>query len=412
MLPKRLEAVRRTGLLDTPADEPFDRLARLACQILDAPFAFVTIVDERRSFWKACIGVNATSPAERQNTVQESFCQYVIAADDAVIIDDARLDPMTAANPSIESMGVIAWAGFPVRSPDGYVLGTFCVVDTQPRHWQPDQLRTLEVLAQAASGEVALRIYADDAQRNAARATLLAATLQESLLPPTLPEVVGLDLAAVYVPGGSGVDVLGDFYDVVPQPRGWAVFVGDVSGKGADAAKTTALARYTLRASAVRHSSPVPVLAELDRALVHWYEQAGKSGFATVAYATLTPTADGTLVRLCLAGHPPAFVKRADGSVHPFGLLGTMLGALPSLRLSIAETTLHPGDSLVLYTDGITEARRGRRLLGEDGLARLLTTLDQGNAADLATQLRDAVLAHADSPANDDIAILVIQVPA
>ena len=117
ILPERLDAVRRTGLLDTGPEEPFDRLTRLACELLGTPFGFVTVVDERRSFWKSCTGITSTEVADRQNPVGESFCQYIIATDAPVIIDDARLDPMTRDNPSITSMGVIAWAGFPGAVP-------------------------------------------------------------------------------------------------------------------------------------------------------------------------------------------------------------------------------------------------------------------------------------------------------
>lgn len=110
--PARLAAVRRTGLLDTGPEEAFDRLTRLAATLLGTPYAFVTVVDETRSFWKSCIGVSSTDPAERQNAVGDSFCQYVIGMDAELIVGDAEADPRTRDNPSIELMGVHAWAGF------------------------------------------------------------------------------------------------------------------------------------------------------------------------------------------------------------------------------------------------------------------------------------------------------------
>ena len=280
--PVRLAAVARSGLLDTAPEEPFDRLTRLACELLGAPFGFVTVVDERRSFWKSCIGVPGP---DRQNPVGESFCQYVINTDGAVIIGDARLDPMTRDNPSIESMGVIAWAGFPVRSPDGQVLGSFCVVDNRSREWNDQDLRTLEVLSHAAGGEVALRIAADESSRRAERYQQLARSLQESLLPRQLPRIGGLDLGAAYQLGGD--DVHGDFYDVVQTPTGWGVFLGDVAGRGAHAARTGALAKYTLRAQAARASSPAIVLTDLDAALHRWFAESADPGFVTVAYLAL-----------------------------------------------------------------------------------------------------------------------------
>jgi sigma-B regulation protein RsbU (phosphoserine phosphatase) len=411
VLPARLEAVRRTGLLGTGAEEPFDRLARLAAELLGTPFAFVTIVDERRSFWKSCVGVASADPAERQNAAGDSLCQYVIETDQPVIIGDARLNPMTARNPSIESMGVIAWAGFPVRSPDGHVLGTFCVVDTKPRVWREDQVRILEVLAYAASGEVALRMQADEARRVAADSALLAATLQESLLPGRLPDVEGLDVAATYVPGGTGVEVMGDFYDLVPNPAGWSVFAGDVAGKGAVAARTTALARYTLRASALRQSSPALVLTDLDRALRQWFDDAKTVGFVTVACAALRREGGRFRVRLSLAGHPHGYIRRADGEVQALGEPGTLLGCLPKLSLSVQESLLGPGDTLILYTDGLTEAHNSAgEMLGDAGLRRLVASLDSSGATGLTHQLRDRVMAYADGNAHDDIAVIAVQV--
>lgn len=241
--PARLAAVRRTGLLDTGPEEAFDRLTRLAATLLGTPFAFVTVVDDTRSFWKSCIGVGSIDPADRQNPVRESFCQYVVGADAELIVSDTRADARTAANPSIESMGVAAWAGFPIHSPDGLVLGTFCAVDTSARQWTPHDVEVLSTLAQAAAGEIALREAVDDArtatrraeqatamaQRATAQITHLAGTLQESLLPPHLPQIPGAQVAVRYRRGGDGADVLGDFYDVFPPyaapgPRSWGMY--------------------------------------------------------------------------------------------------------------------------------------------------------------------------------------------
>ena len=179
--PKRLLAVYATGLLDTAAEENFDRLAGLAAMLLHAPYAFVTVVDETRSFWKSCIGIESDDPADRQNRVEDSFCQYVIGTGEPLIIGDAAADPRTATNPSIKSMGVAAWAGYPLLGPKGDVLGTFCVVDTVVREWSEQDVHVLATLAAAASAEIALRDAASSAtaatvavQRSQQRLTLLA----------------------------------------------------------------------------------------------------------------------------------------------------------------------------------------------------------------------------------------------
>jgi sigma-B regulation protein RsbU (phosphoserine phosphatase) len=170
LAPRRLLAVHETGLLDTGPDEAFDRLARLATKLLDVPYAFVTIVDESRSFWKSCIGVDATALSDRQNPVEESFCQYVINTDEALVVGDARMNPMTSTNPSIEKMGVLAWAGYPLRSRGGEVLGTFCVVDTTAREWTEDEVEVIASLAGAVEGEIRLRVLLDEAAAAADRA--------------------------------------------------------------------------------------------------------------------------------------------------------------------------------------------------------------------------------------------------
>ncbi len=416
LLPARLDAVRRTGLLDTGPEEPFDRLTRLACELLGTPYGFVTVVDERRSFWKSCVGITSTDLADRQNLVGESFCQYIIATGAAVIIDDARLDPMTSANPSIESMGVIAWAGFPVRSPDGQVLGSFCVVDNTPRSWQPQDLRTLQVLAHAASGEVALRIAAEEAGRDASQARALAGkyqqlarTMQESLLPRELPTVDGLEIGVAYRLGDD--DVLGDFYDVARTPTGWAAFLGDVAGNGAHAARTSALVRYTLRASAARASSPAIVLTELDAALHHWYAETGVPGFVTVAYLALRPLDSGFAARLCTAGHPAATIRRADGSSHTFGTTSSPLGILPRLSLAIEEAELCPGDSVVLLSNGLSNLPGAAATL--DVTSRPVGELNCSALAaqELADSVLGAALHDSGGTVRDDMMVLALHVP-
>lgn len=157
--PARLAAVQETGLLDTPAEKVFDDLARMAARLTNMPLAFVTLVDDRRSYWKAVVGtdISPDDTISRQNTLDESFCRYLVDADGPIVVSNAALDELTKDNPSIETMGVRAWAGYPVRDTEGHVLGSFCVVDTQPRVFSDDDLDILESLARTASREIALR---------------------------------------------------------------------------------------------------------------------------------------------------------------------------------------------------------------------------------------------------------------
>lgn len=398
--PGRLAAVEASGLLDTAAEEPFDRLARLAAVTLDAPLAFVTVVDERRSFWKSCIGVDVGEPVDRQNAVEESFCQYVIGLDAELIVGDAASDPRTAGNPAIEGMGVRAWAGFPLRAPGGEALGSFCVVDTRVRRWRDRDVQVLRTLAEAAAGEVALRARAEEA-------ATLARTLQQALLPPVTPEVPGMDVGAVYRAAGEGTDVMGDFYDLFESADGrWNAALGDVCGKGIAAARLTSLARYTLRAGAIREQAPSQVLRLLNEALL--LAAGGPSRFVTAVLATFDPADDGLHLTLSSAGHVPAVLRTANG-VRLLEAPGTLLGIQAEIRLSEVELRLDPDDTLILCTDGVTEARN--RVGEQFGLQRLL---DVTAAADcdgqaIADALNAAVVRHAGPVAQDDVAILVLR---
>lgn len=417
--PARLAQVARTGLLDTEPEEAFDRFARLATVTLGDVTAFVTIVDGHRSFWKSCVTASGAALGVRQNRVEESFCQYLIASGEPLIVADARIHPTTRDNPSVTTMGVVAWAGYPLHTPDGAVLGTFCVVGEHPREWTETEVLILETLAHAVDGEVALRIAVNDAHAasrlaecEAQRAEEFAAVLRESLLPVVLPEIPGVDIAARHRPAGHGVDVLGDFYDVFPVPGGWGVVIGDVCGKGAQAAKTTALARSTVRTLGHQGRDPEQVLAVLDEVLADW---TADLALVTATYCTVAPGPTGEVrLSLCRAGHPPALLRRADGSVERFGERGTVLGCGLPLTLRATQHAMRPGESLVLYTDGVTEARPTGSTsgLGEDRLVGLVAALPARSGAE---ELADAIAAEVDRVSGgslrDDAAVLVLGDP-
>jgi len=400
--PGRLAAVRATGLLDTAAEEPFDRLARLAAKSLRAPFAFVTVVDEQRSFWKSCIGIEATDPAERQNPVHESFCQYVIGSGSELVVGDAAGDPRTCDNPSIALMGVAAWAGFPLRSPDGHVLGSFCVVDTTVRSWTAEDIEVLRSLADAAAGEIALRAAAE-------KASALARSLQQALLPPATARIPGVEVGAIYRAAGAGDEVMGDFYDIFESADGrWNVVLGDVCGKGIQAAKLTGLSRYTLRAGAMRQTRPSRVLAQLHEALR--MDPVMRDGrFVTAVMLALDRHEHGVTVTLSSAGHVPALLRSRDG-VDQVSPTGGALGLMPDVRLDDVELRLAPGDIIVLCTDGVTEARdpQGQQF-GEQRLADTIAGA-HGDAQAVARAVERAVTDHAGPINQDDIAIVALRI--
>ena len=245
------------------------------------------------------------------------------------------------------------------------------------------------------------------------RFAALARTLQESLLPPDLPDVRGVELATRYHPAGEGVDVGGDFYDVFQtSPRAWGIVVGDVCGKGAEAARLTALARYTVRAASMQARTPSRILAMLNEALLRHNSlevDDGDGRFASVVYASLRRTRDGINLAVSSGGHPPGLLVQPDGTVRPVGTGGTLLGLFRNAELVDEAVELHPGDVLVLYTDGVTEARGPDGELGEEGLTEVLRRCAGASAKELAGEVERVVLAHQGGTAHDDIAILAVR---
>jgi serine phosphatase RsbU (regulator of sigma subunit) len=216
-------------------------------------------------------------------------------------------------------------------------------------------------------------VAVENAQRYA-RERVIAQTLQGSLLPPSLPEIPGLELAARFNAAGDGIEVGGDFYDVFRAGEDeWCMVIGDVCGKGPEAAALTALTRYTIRAGALHERHPSRVLGLLNEAML---EQRHDGRFATVLYLRLI-VGPGGRVRVVAAsgGHPLPLLLRADGRVDAVGAGGTLLGVIENPVLPDAEVVLDPGDTLVLYTDGVIEVRSGgKEIFGAEELTSLLGT--------------------------------------
>jgi serine phosphatase RsbU (regulator of sigma subunit) len=282
----------------------------------------------------------------------------------------------------------------------GRKLGAITLVQAESEHrFDPADLAFAEQLA--ATAAVALdnaRLYEEQWHT--------AQTLQTALLPTDLPAVPGLRLAARHrSPADADALVGGDLYDVVPDAGGCGVIVADVCGKGAAAAALTALIRHTVRAEIDHGLAPVEVLERLNRAMLR--ASGGRPGrFATVAQARLTRTPTGVAVRLASAGHPPPLVVR-DGRAVPVPAPGTLLGVYPDITLTEVTFDLHHGEIMVLYTDGVTEARNTEGLYGPERLARAVAA---GGTAD---EVADRILADLDAfrhgQQRDDIAILVIE---
>jgi phosphoserine phosphatase RsbU/P len=251
-----------------------------------------------------------------------------------------------------------------------------------------------------------------EADRERDEVRRLATALQRSLLPPVLPAVPGLEIAALYH-AASPDEVTGDFYDLFPLPHErWGIVLGDVCGKGADAAAVTSLARYTVRAAAVHDSDPAAVLRTLDAVLKQEYGPDAVR-FCTAVAGRLTPAGSGYRAELASGGHPPALLLRADGTadyLHTPG--GQLVGVLPDPRFVAATVDLGRGDTLLLYTDGLTEMRvEDSPDRYEEAALREFAGRIAPAAAPVVVEAVRGLLVDAGDRVDDDTAVLAVGVP-
>jgi integral membrane sensor domain MASE1 len=261
----------------------------------------------------------------------------------------------------------------------------------------------------AAMSALVLAAVMTERQRIEGAARYISETLQKGLLPAHLPKIPGIETAVDFRPAGEDQLVGGDFYDWFESGAGsWDLMLGDIGGKGPAAARTTALARYTLRADAVHETRPSELLRLLNRAIL----QQAPGETCTVAYGRLALTrTGGARVILSVAGHPLPLVVRYDGSVEQIGGTGTLLGAVTNPILADHRADLGPGDALLLYTDGLTDAYAPERIVSQAELAAALESCAGMSAAGIASGIQEVVLDGGDRGPRDDITILVLRIP-
>jgi phosphoserine phosphatase RsbU/P len=246
------------------------------------------------------------------------------------------------------------------------------------------------------------------AEASEAHVKILAQTLQQSFLPPTHPRIPGLDLAAAYRPAGDGTEIGGDFYDVFEiSPDDWCVVVGDVCGKGVDAAVVTSLARYTLRAAAVHESEPSGALATLNEVLLHH----DTKRFCTLVVLRLRHERETWTVTVSCGGHPLPLLVRSLEPPRTFGEPGSLVGVSANPRFADIRMELQPSDLIVAYTDGVTDATNHRKDFYDDH--RLVAFLGQhrGSASAVVDGLLNEVMQFQMQQPRDDIALIAVAVP-
>ena len=340
-----------------------------------------------------------------QMELQEGPCLQAYRTGKHVAVRDLGHDTTFARfSPAAARAGLGAVYSFPLRLDDRQ-LGALELYAKEPLDLSDADLVGAQTLADVAAAYL-FNAQARQTAREATRAsTELAATLQESLLPPELPTVPGLEVAARFVAGRGGTLVGGDFYDVFPLPaRLWGVVMGDVVGHGARAATLAGLARYTVRTLAILEKSPRLVLAGLNDAVLARGEP---ERFLSCVYLTTRATPVGIEATLVRGGHPAPLLRRADGTVEVLEPPGGLVGCMPDADLDEWHLRLSPGDLLLLYTDGATETRRGNEQFGDIRLRDLLSA-SRPDACAVVDDVIDAVLAHCDGDLADDVAVLAI----
>ncbi|MFF3555914.1 SpoIIE family protein phosphatase [Streptomyces tsukubensis] len=282
-------------------------------------------------------------------------------------------------------------------------IGMLILGKPTDEHFRQEILELAEDLSRRAA------LALDNARLYSERVAI-SQSLQRSLLPPESPQIPGVEVEVIYRAAGEGNEVGGDFYDVFPIRDGaYGFAIGDVCGTGPEAAAVTGLARHALRLLAREGFGGPAVLERLNAAIL---DEGTRSRFLTLLYGELWPQEDGSArLKVVCAGHPLPLRLRPDGTVDSPAEPQPLLGVIEDLELYEESVTLSPGDVLLCVTDGITERREGSRMLGDDGLADVLTGCTGLTAGAVASRVMRAVERFAAEPASDDMAILALRIP-
>jgi serine phosphatase RsbU (regulator of sigma subunit) len=380
-------------LAGTLPEERFDRLTRLAQTAFGVPVAAITLLDHDRVWAKSCAGMPAADTPR-----SESFCSRTVALEKLLVVEDARRDERFAGLPAVAGEpGFRFYAGLPIADPDGIAVGTFCLLDFEPRTLDARELELLAELAAWAREEMTGSV---DTRR--------ARDVQQRMLPVSPPGLDGYEVAAFCLPA---LAVGGDYYDYAVSGDAFRFCVADVMGKGAGAAIIAATVRAAIRAAwspGVRDRrrearwTPGEVLSHANRTLQGDLDETG--ALVTVLVASI----DGPSGKVAYAdaGHGLTVISGGDGPVRWLESAGLPLGVDQDMAYPDHEAQLRPGDTLLCFTDGLLELYGGGRE-GLDQAGRLVR--EHPDPADLAGYIRQ--LAVSGMPADDVTAIAIRRMP-
>jgi len=401
------------GLLDSSLDfqQTLRKVAGLAVPVI-ADWCSISMINERGAMYRLAVvhsdpakhalaqelidleALPLDAPAGAPAAMRESSTLFVEEYGEQLLAESLQ-DPH--AKRIIESLGIGCAISVPLIA-RGRVLGAISLVGERPGRFTGEDVQLAEELATRVSIQI-------DNARLFTQLSSVAHTLQAGLLPRQLPRIPRMELAARYRAAGEVNEVGGDFYDVYLRgPEEWLVVMGDVTGKGAEAAAATALVRYTLRAAAQHPSSPGELLAELNRSMLA--QQA--SHCTAVVMSVKVPAAGPVQGVVSLAGHPHPLLRREDGENEPFGVSGLLLGWTPEVRYTDVPFTLGEGDALLLYTDGLTDAA-APRTWSESHLGSLVRSAPAADLDVLLAALEGAAVIEAGGRPRDDIALLAMR---
>lgn len=351
---ERLAALRRSGLLRRDASHHLDRLTELASELIDAPVALISMVDENRQFFASQRGLAEPWASAGETPLSHSICQVVVGHDAPFVLDDAGARADYANHPARHDLDVEAYCGVPIRDPNGHVLGSFCVIDNKRRAWGPDAVSVLTKLAALVTESVA----------TTHDLAALAADLQARLLPTELPDHPAGMLEARYRPVPHTDEIGGDFYDVRPRDDGGLdLVIGDVVGHGVQSTQAASQLRAAARAvlSGSDHS-PADVVNLVADACI----DLPGCDCAALLVARVSP--DGRRVAWARSGAMPPVLTGSTPSVVEAGA-SPPLGVGSCRDDPACRIELDPGQSVLFYTDGLVEWP-GKRL--DDGFRQLI----------------------------------------
>ena len=341
----RMRSVEHLQLLDSPPEDRFSQITRMARAVFGVPMASVSLLARDRQWFKAIDGLDVQDIPRPQTVCQTTVARAYARPDDPMlVVENLREVPEFAELPGVAAEGGVRfYVGYPLYGPGGHPVGTFCVFDSEPREFSVDQRATFRELAHWAQPEIE---NTNDLER--------ASVVQRQLLPPPLHSVPGYDIAAMCIPAFA---VGGDFYDHYPWRHGLTFTVADVMGKGLGAAIVTATVRAAMRAAS-RALDAVYMGTDLGDVIRTVSDQladdfTGTETFATVFHAQLH-TSSGR-VDCVDAGHSLTGVRRADGTVEPVTGSDLPIGILPDDVWNTTTLTLGPGDMLVIPSDGLLD---------------------------------------------------------